>query len=150
LLDLYRSPDITNQEAMSAHENLVDEAVEFVATLANTLVGRGGGTISVAIAADTVSYVEKIQSRNHVVALLDELAIVQSSKLADWRQGVQSLSNTLRAHPLMVVISTRPEEWNQRTIQSGDPTEWVLQRVQVRWIDVSQGGLERYFTRTMK
>ena len=151
LLDLYRDPkQSTEKEALRKFDETVDEAVEFVGTLANILVGRGGGTISVAIAADEVRYMDKIQSRNQIQSLMDELAIVQASTTANWQEGVSALANTLRAHPLLVVISTRPEEWSKRTIRADDPVEWILQRVSVRWLEVEKKALAKYFARMSK
>ncbi len=89
----------------------------------------------------------RIQSRNQVIGLLDHLSIAKSSHAPDWETGLEALATPLRASPILLIVSTRPEQWSRRTPSQSKSQDLVFQRASIRWLDASHGDLDRYFRR---
>ena len=146
LLDLQLDPKLPEEELSKKLEDL-ETAIEFVASFVHLIVGRGRGSVSVSIAGDRPVVFPRIQSRNQVEALLNELSYAQPISDPNWMDAVESLAGQLRNHPMLVVVSTRSNQWEGRPKLSNYTNEMILQRSAVRWVDVVQGDLQPYFRR---
>ena len=157
LLDLYAPKNARGQTSKDGPPNtsvdrignseIEDTAIEFVASLANMLVGRGKGVLSVSIVGQSHFSAIRIQSRNQVVGLLDHLSVAKSSPEPDWEKGLEALATPLRASPTLLIVSTRPDQWSHRTPSQSKSQDLVFQRASIRWLDASHGDLDRFFRR---
>lgn len=147
LLDLFSHDQSTRSQKKSDLSQVEELAIEFVASMANLLVGRGKGVLSVAIAGRSNYTALRIQSRNQVLGLLDQLSVVQSSPTPNWEAALESLATPLRSSPILLVVSTRSEQWRYRNPLASKSQDLVFQRASIRWLDASSSDLDRYFRR---
>ncbi len=138
LLDLYDDRQAEKREC-------AETAISFLASVARTTVIRGHDKLSVGVAGRETSSFEAVQSTVLVNNLLDELAIAETSAAPDLAAAFQGLSVPLLNHPHLVVISTREDRREDLVAGlSGGLAERALNKVHIRWLDVSQGDLEPY------
>ncbi len=143
LVDLLR-PAKKNRSPQ--HAQKVEQAVSFAATLAMELVGKGRHKLGVAIAGKELFVSSSVQSRVLVANLLDQLAIAQEAEIDRVEQAVQSLYTCLLRNPVLIVVSTRANQIEMIRQQISDALgKRLLSRLQVRWLDVTQGELDTYF-----
>jgi uncharacterized protein (DUF58 family) len=147
LLDLVRD---ASHDTMSEDEWLdsVDRAVEFLSTIAKQLVGRGRVSLSVVSTAQAPIVARQIQNGNQVNELLAELATIESTSFSDCHAAALELAPDLHTSPRLLVISTRPRAWDEND-DTGQLTalSFIKQRVEVRWVNVSQNEESPYFQR---
>ena len=144
VLDLNAKPD----ELWSIEESpAVEKAISFMATLAAELVGRGRHKLSVAIAGREIVALPNVQSRILVNDLLDHLASAASTAQKDaLPQALESLQASLVRNPLLIVVSTRSNLLPQLIKNMPDGLgRRVLERVSLRWLNVTADDLEPYF-----
>lgn len=139
LLDLYDSGTGADDE------DVVEQAVSFLATLASKTVRQQRDKLTVAIASDQALAFSAVQSPVLVNNLLDELATVQPSKNPDLRAALLSLNTALLRNNNLIVISTRASQFDSLDT-GGDPVvSKLLGRVRTRWLNVAENDLEPYF-----
>ncbi len=144
VLDLNAKPD----ELWSIEElPAVEKAISFMATLAIELVGRGRHKLSVAIAGREIVELPNVQSRILVNDLLDHLASAASTAHKDaLPQALERLQASLVRNPLLIVVSTRSNMLPQLIKNMPDGLgKRVLERVSLRWLNVTADDLEPYF-----
>ncbi len=124
----------------------VEQAISFVATLANQMVRVGRDALTVAVAAQHVQVFAAVHSPVLLVHLLDNLAVVEPIEEPRIEEAVQGLSASLMKHSNLLVVSTRPDRM-ERVFQSveGRPLHRLLARSRIRWINVADGQLDAYF-----
>ncbi len=144
VLDLHAKPE----ELWSIHESpALEKAISFMATLAIELVGRGRHKLSVAIAGREIIELPNVQSRILVNDLLDHLASAASTAQKDaLPQALERLQSSLVRNPLLIVVSTRGNVLPQliKDMPEGLGRR-VLERVSLRWLNVTADDLEPYF-----
>lgn len=141
-LDLYGSKG-KSSESVKQH---VEAAIAFAASLATEFVARDRDKLAFAIAGEQVHVAANVQSSVLVQDLLDHLAEVQASPTPDIAAAISQLSLSLSRYPTLMVISTRENQMSSiRQALAGSLSERILDRLQIRWIDVSSGELDRYF-----
>lgn len=142
LLDLY----VEKGKQSANNEKACEQAISFVATLANRAVRVAGNKLNVAIAADRVVTLNNIQSPILVHNLLDELAVLAPSPAPDRRTALSKMTMALLQNPNLVVISTRAESndelQNEFNRLLGPKSS---SRLNIQWFNVTQGELEPYF-----
>ena len=144
VLDLHTKPD----ELWSIEESpAIEKAISFMATLAIELVGRGRHKLSVAIAGREIVELPNVQSRILVNDLLDHLASAASTAQKDaLPQALEQLQASLVRNPLLIVVSTRSNILPQLIKKMPDGLgKRVLERVSLRWLNVTADDLEPYF-----
>ena len=149
LLDLYQ-PKPINQPKNTASEadryKAVECAVAFAATLASELVSRDRDRLACAIAGEKVDVLPNVQSAVLVHDLLDRLSEVRPSAAPNLVEAVSQISLSLMRTPVLLVISTRPNQFAafRQELEQG-LGQRCFNRLQVRWLDASNGELEAYF-----
>lgn len=144
VLDLNAKPD----ELWALEESpAIEKAIGFMATLAIELVGRGRHKLSVAIAGREIVELPNVQSRILVNDLLDHLASAASTAQKDaLPQALERLQASLVRNPLLIVVSTRSNVLPQLITSMPDGLgKRVLERVSLRWLNVTADDLEPYF-----
>lgn len=142
LLDLHSHPQLKN--GASQH---VELAISFLASLANATVRRGSERLAVGVAAHETFVLPNVQGGVLVENLLRRLAVVEPSTQPDLVAALQGLTPPLLSNPHLVVISTRSDQsaWLREHLR-GQTSGRLLARLQINWLDVTQGDLERYFS----
>lgn len=142
LLDLYGQPQGRN--GSSQH---VEQAISFLASLANATVRRGTERLAVSVAASENFVLPNVQGSVLVEDLLRRLAIVNPSPQADLAAALHGLTAPLLNNRYLLVVSTRSDQTERLRQQPlGQATSRMLTRLKIRWLNVSQGDLERYFS----
>jgi uncharacterized protein (DUF58 family) len=125
----------------------VELAIAFVATLASATARWGSDRLAVAVAGSESFALPSVQSSVLVENLLERLAIAAPSGQPKLAAALQGLSLPLMNNPYLLVVSTRA---NQSASLAQGLQDRVLgklyNRLQVKWLDVSRGDLEPYFT----
>ncbi len=143
LVDLYRPP---KKDRDAEHAKRIERIVAFAATLATDLVGKGRHKLGVAIAGKELFTSPSVQSRILVGHLLDQLAIAQEADTDRIELALQSLYTCLMRNPVLLVISTRPNQIESIRQHISDAVgQRLISRLQVRWLNVTQGDLEPFF-----
>ncbi len=142
LLDLHGQP----QRKSDSGEH-VELAISFLASLANDTVRRGSEGLAVGVAANNNFVLPNVQGCVLAEDLLRRLAVVEASSRPDLIAALQGLTPPLLSNPYLLVISTRSDQsaW-LRKHTSGQMASRLMTRLHIRWLDVSQGELEPYFT----
>ncbi len=144
LLDLH-SPKLKPGESCS----LCELAISFVATIATQSAKVGSDSLSAAVAGDTVVTVTNVQSPVLVDNLLDSLATIAPAENPDLLKAIRSLTLSLVANPSLLIISTRASQLDSLRNSLNDPVgSKLLSRVKLKWLNVSAGQLEPYFSWT--
>lgn len=144
VLDLHSKPD----DLWSIVESpAVEKAISFMATLAVELVGRGRHKLSIAIAGREIVELPNVQSRILVNDLLDHLASAASTSQKDaLPSALEGLQASLARNPLLIVVSTRSNAMPQLIKSMPDClNKRILERVSLRWLNVTADDLEPYF-----
>lgn len=138
LLDLWRAGPTETRP--------VEEAVAFLATLAYQMIRQGRDKLAVGIAGKQTSTFTAIQSPVLVNSLLDALAVVEPSSEPDLVTAIQGLSVPILMNSSLVVVSTRADQTHQLLgMGENSPTQRLLAKARIRWINVTAGELEPYF-----
>jgi uncharacterized protein (DUF58 family) len=138
MLDLY-------QADMNETSEPLEKCLAFMATLATSMAVRGGDRLAVAVAGKAVYASPSVQGSVLVENLLDQLAIVQGSTQPDLPQAVRALRIPLQNNPYLLVISTREDRAASMRASFGEVGKRLLSRLQINWVNVSNGDLESYF-----
>jgi uncharacterized protein (DUF58 family) len=142
LLDLY-SAETRGQ----VPNDQVELAIAFVATLASATARWGSDRLAIAVAGSDSFALPSVQSSVLVENLLERLATAAPSAQPKLAAALQGLSLPLMNNPHLLVVSTRA---NQSATLAQGLQDRVLgklyNRLQVKWLDVSRGDLEPYFT----
>lgn len=144
LLDLYAAN-------LKAGEScpLCEKAISFLATFATQSAKVGSDSLSAAVAGHTLLTVTDVRSPVLVDNLLDALASIAPSASPNLLTAVRSLTLPLVANPSLLIISTRGSQVELLRKSLKDPlVSKLLSRVKFKWLDVSAGQLEPYFSWT--
>jgi uncharacterized protein (DUF58 family) len=142
LLDLYQ-PKI---KPTDADRYALEQTVAFAATLASELVNRDRDRIAFAIAGEKVHVLPSVQSAVLVHDLLDRLSEVRPSATPNLVEAVKQISLSLMRSPILLVISTRPDQFAALRQELDDGfNQRFFNRLQVRWLNVANGELGDYF-----
>jgi hypothetical protein len=145
LLDLYHSKPLQNDAQTLACE----KAISFVATLISQTAVMERNRLAIAIAADTHYTLAGVQSAVLANSVLDRLAVASPSASPEVTNALRKMTVPLLANPHLIVVSTRPEAI--QSIQqafSGLLGKKATSRLDVKWLDVTRGDLEPYFSWT--
>ena len=142
LLDLYQP----KTKPTEADRQAIELAIAFAATLASELVSRDRDRIAFAIAGEKVDVIPNVQSTVLVHDLLDRLAEVRPSAAPKLADAVNQISLSLMRSPILHVVSTRPDQFDavRQELEDGI-NQRFFNRLQVRWLNASNGELEDYF-----
>ncbi len=141
-VDLYQPKTKPSDAARLA----VEKAIAFAATLAAEFVSRDRDKLAFAIAGETVHVAPNVQSAVLVNDLLDRLAETKPSETPDLAAAVAQLGISLTRYPVLLVISTRDNIFETVRENLADVlSERIFDRLQIHWIRVSKGELDRYF-----
>ncbi|MCA9192324.1 MAG: DUF58 domain-containing protein [Planctomycetales bacterium] len=146
LLDLY-SEQTNNVDPM------VELAISFAATMASEIAMQARDNLSISVAGRRLYTASHIQSPVLLGNLLDELAVVEPSQTPDLMGALHELSKPLLSNPFLIVVSTRPSKQTDLKELVGQPKraqdrlmQRILTRLQVRWLNVSNGEVSGYWT----
>ena len=148
LLDLWiPSTDAVSQDEMTKAEEHVEVAIEFVASITNMLIGKGHGSVTVGVCDSHFTLAHRIQSRNQVTALLDRLSVAEATHGSDWKSAAEQIHQVMMSFPHLNVVSTRE---NPASHLEAHETAFgnLIKHNAVTWVDVSHGGLDKYFRRS--
>lgn len=142
LLDLHGQPQRKNDS--SQH---VELAISFLASLANATIRHGSERLAVGVAASENIVLPNVQGGVLVENLLQRLAVVEPSPQPDLVAALQGLIPSLLSNPYLLVISTRNDqsEWLREHLR-GRAASRLLTRLQINWLNVTQGDLEPYYS----
>lgn len=142
LLDLYQP----KTKPSEAERQAVERAIAFAATLATELVSRDRDRLAFAIAGESVDVLPNVQSVVLVHDLLDRLSEVRPSAAPNLVDAVSQFRLSLMRTPVLLVISTRPDQFAalRQELEHG-LSQRYFNRLQVRWLNASNGELEPYF-----
>jgi uncharacterized protein (DUF58 family) len=142
LLDLYQP----KAKPTEAERQAIEQTVAFAATLASELVNRDRDRIAFAIAGEEVHALPNVQSAVLVHDLLDRLSEVRPSAAPDLVNALNQISISLMRSPILLVVSTRPDQFSalRQELEQG-VIQRFCDRLQVRWLNASNGELEDYF-----
>lgn len=142
ILDLFSRSD----EGSLHLQNAAEKAISFVATLAVELVGRGRHKMSVGIAGKEVRVLPNVQSPVMVNDLLDHLAGTSTRSTEALPEVLEKLQSSLFRSPFLIVVSTRSNVLSELIRSMPDsPVRRMLERIGLRWINVSADDLESFF-----
>ena len=142
LLDLHGQPQRRN--GPSEH---VEAAVSFLASLAHASMRRGSEHLAVGVAASESFVLPSIQGGVLVGNLLRRLAVVEPSLQPDLVATLQGLSVPLLNNPYLLVISTRSDQSKSLRDHLHRQTASRLRtRLQIHWLNATQGDLDSYFS----
>jgi hypothetical protein len=128
---------------------LCEAAISFLATFATQSAKVGSDSLSAAVAGQQVITVTDARSPVLVDNLLDSLASIAPSSSPDLLAAIRSLTLPLVANPSLLIISTRGSQVETIRKSLRDPlVSKLLSRVKLKWLDVSAGQLEPYFSWT--
>lgn len=142
LLDLHGQPQRKNDP--SQH---VELAISFLASLANATIRHGSERLAVGVAASENIVLPNVQGGVLVENLLQRLAVVEPSPQPDLVAALQGLIPSLLSNPYLLVISTRNDqsEWLREHLR-GRAASRLITRLQINWLNVTQGDLEPYYS----
>ena len=142
LVDLYQP----KTKPTDAEREATERAVAFAATLASELVMRDRNRLAFALAGEGLSMLPNVQSAVLVNDLLDRLAEIRPSAAPDLMDAVSQLSMSLMRSPVLLVISTRPDQFtSMREKFSDGVNQRVFDRLQVRWLNTANHEISDYF-----
>jgi uncharacterized protein (DUF58 family) len=124
-----------------------EEVIEMAASLLQQLGASGRCLFCVSVVAAQPLTTGRLQARGQILSLLDRLAEVSPVRDADWRQGVLPLFSQLQRNRRLIVLSTRARPVPPPAKPGGplERAEALLGRIQIQWLNASQGDLQRYF-----
>ena len=142
LLDLYGQPQRKN----GPNEH-VERCLSFLSTLASHSARHGSDRLAVGVAASDSFSLPSVQGNVLVENLLQRLATVDASTKPGLVDALQGLTIPLLNNPHLLVISTRSNQtqWLREQFR-GQAADRLLARLQVNWLDATQGDLEPYFS----
>jgi uncharacterized protein (DUF58 family) len=144
LLDLMTPPAVGTASVQEIP--VVEHAISFVASLAVEWVSRGHNKLSVALAGRDVRLLPNVQSPVLVNELLDTLASAACDTEDHLERALGLLQASLVRHPHLIVVSTRANIIPELLQKMPDSmTRRMLERIGVRWLNVSDEELEPYF-----
>ncbi len=145
LLDLYRPVGKGLQE----WDSHVELAISFLATLASATAAGGRDKLAVAVAGRERYVSPSVQSAVLVNNLLDQLAVVHATEAPDLMESIRGLGVPILANPYLLVVSTREDQTAMlRELDTDSFGRRLIARLQVKWLNVSKGDLEPYFSWT--
>ncbi len=142
LLDLYGQPQKKNEP-----DGHVERCISFLSTLANEAARHGSDRLTVAVAASDSFALPSVQGSVLVENLLQRLATVDASLKPALVEALQGITSPLLNNPSLLVISTRADRtpWLREQFR-GQAANRLLARLQITWLDATQGDLEPYFS----
>ena len=144
LLDLHSSEQ--RGEEMDRH---VELAISFVSTLAHVTARLGADRLAVAVAGSECFALPSVPNSVLVENLLQRLAVIAPAANADLTLALGGIVVPLMNNPFLIAVSTRGEQTDKLRKQSrSDSNTNLLTHMHVKWLDVSRGDLEPYFSWT--
>lgn len=143
LLDLHGQV----QKKGNASNEHVELAISFLASLASATIRQGAERLAVGVAANESFVLPNVQGGVLVEDLLRRLAVVEARAQPDLVATLQGLTAPLLGNPYLLVISTRSDQsaWLREHLR-GQTASRLLTRLQIHWLNVTQGDLEPYFS----
>ena len=142
LVDLYQP----KTKPTEAEREATECAVAFAATLASELVARDRNRLAFALAGEAVHVLPNVQSAVLANDLLDRLAEIRPSSAPDLVDAISQLSMSLMRSPVLLVISTRSDQFAAMREQFSDGVnQRIFDRLQVRWLNTADSEIENYF-----
>jgi uncharacterized protein (DUF58 family) len=148
VLDLH-SPSTSKKDAFEAYCRAEDLAVEFVASIAQSVATSNYAVLTVAIADHDPTLALRIQTRGQNTALLDRLGIAHGAEIDTLPKTLDLLEREYRRIENLIVVSTRSKQLglpvhNPEDSAKNVPSSVVFWR-RVVWLDSSQDDLSRFF-----
>ena len=142
LLDLHGQP----QKKNGPNEH-VERCIAFLSTLANHAARHGSDRLAVGVAASESFALPSVQGGVLAENLLQRLATIDATPKPDLVEVLQGLTIPLLNNPSLLVISTRSNrtQWLREQFR-GQAADRLFARLQVTWLDATQGDLEPYFS----
>lgn len=124
----------------------IEKIISFIATFLESMCRHGNHQISVALAGSQLRVSTRIQNRSVLESALDDLAIIAPSEKPDLLGAIEQLFPMMADSRSLLVISNRDAVLDPlRSSIKGESQRTLLDKVQVRWINVSQGELDPFF-----
>ena len=143
VIDLWENPDTAPALAPDPH---IEKMISFVATFLETMCRQGNHQISVALAGKQLRVSTRIQNRSVLESALDDLAIAAPASKPDLLGAIEQLFPIMADNRSLLVISNRDSSIEQlRPNMKGDSQRSIMDKVQVRWINVTKGELDPFF-----
>ncbi len=144
LLDLYQPEPIKSGE-----DPQIEMAISFLATLASATARFGSDRLAVAVAANESFALPNVQSSTLVENLFERLSVISASSHPNIIEALHGITIPLLSNPYLVVVSTREDQVEQLQREAREGAEKkLLSRLQMKWLNVSRGDLEPYFSWT--
>lgn len=143
VVDLW-SPTLSS--AASQPDPHIEKIISFVATLLEATTRQGNHQISVALAGKQLRISTRIQNRSVLESTLDDLAIISASESPDLVGAIEQLFPIMADNRSLLVISNREIAVDRLcTGIRGESQRSIMEKVQVRWINVTKGELDPFF-----
>ncbi|MCE3016240.1 MAG: DUF58 domain-containing protein [Pirellula sp.] len=148
VLDLH-SPSSTKKDAFEAYCRAEDLAVEFVASIAQSVATSNYAVLTVAIADHDPTLALRVQTRGQNTALLDRLGIAHGLEVDTLPKTLELLEREYRRVENLIVVSTRSKQLGLQVQNPEESSKNVSSSVvfwrRVVWLDSSQDELSRFF-----
>jgi len=143
VIDLWENPNTAPALAPDPH---IEKMISFVATFLETMCRQGNHQISVALAGKQLRVSTRIQNRSVLESALDDLAIAAPASKPDLLGAIEQLFPIMADNRSLLVISNRDSSIEQlRPNLKGNSQRSIMDKVQVRWINVAKGELDPFF-----
>lgn len=143
VIDLWENPNTAPALVPDPH---IEKMISFVATFLETMCRQGNHQISVALAGKQLRVSTRIQNRSVLESALDDLAIAAPASKPDLLGAIEQLFPIMADNRSLLVISNRDSSMEQlRPNMKGDSQRSIMDKVQVRWINVTKGELDPFF-----
>jgi uncharacterized protein (DUF58 family) len=143
VIDLWENPNTAPALAPDPH---IEKMISFVATFLETTCRQGNHQISVALAGKQLRVSTRIQNRSVLESAMDDLAIAAPASKPDLLGAIEQLFPIMADNRSLLVISNRDTSIEQlRPNMKGDSQRSIMDKVQVRWINVTKGELDPFF-----
>ena len=143
LVDLWCPNDSSKS---NAPDPVIEKIISFVATFLESMCRQGNHQISLALAGKHLRVATRIQNRAVLHGALDDLAIIAPTHQPDLLGAVEQMLPILADNRSLLVISSRPAVTDQlRPPIRGENQRSIMEKVQVRWINVAHGELDPFF-----
>ncbi len=142
LLDLF-GPEQRGEEL----DPNVELAISFVSTLAHVTARIGADRLAVAVAGRDYFSLPSVPNSVLVENLLERMAIVAPAPDPDLYSALAGIAMPLMNNPHLIAISTRGDQTDRLRKQAvNSSANNLLSRMHVKWLNVSRGELEPYFS----
>lgn len=127
----------------------VELAISFVSTLAHVTARIGADRLAVAVAGRDCFSLPSVPNSVLVENLLERMAIIAPAPNPDLYLALTGIVMPLMNNPYLIAISTRGDQTDRLRKQAVNTSATnLLSRLHVKWLDVSRGDLEPFFSWT--